>query len=216
MGQKTSPVNLRMQIKDSPFKWKSQWFADKNEYKKNVGEDGKIRNYLENKLEYAGLVSTQIKRLKNMVKIVIQASRPGVVIGRGGSGLRQIKDQLKEIIDIPEPENNIDIEVEEVKSASLSAKLVAEKIARQLERGMRYRRVVNQAMDKAMHEGAEGIKVTLSGRISGVEVSRVEKFSRGKVPLSTIRANIDYYHYPALTRSGYVGVKVYINRGEQV
>ncbi len=216
MGQKTSPVNLRMQVKGSPFKWKSRWFADKNEYKKYVAEDEKIRNYLENKLEYAGLVSTQIKRLKNMIKIIIQASRPGVVIGRGGSGLRQIKDRLKEIIDIPEPENNIDIEVEEVKSASLSAKLVAEKIARQLERGMRYRRVVNQAMDKAMQEGAEGIKVTLSGRISGVEVSRVEKFSRGKVPLSTIRANIDYFHSPSLTRSGYVGVKVYINRGEQV
>jgi small subunit ribosomal protein S3 len=216
MGQKTSPVNLRMQVKDSPFKWKSRWFADKSSYKEYVAEDQKIREYLENKLEYAGLVSTQIKRLKNMVKIVIQASRPGVVIGRGGSGLRQIKDKLKTIIDIPEPENNIDIEVEEVKSASLSAKLVAEKIARQLERGMRYRRVVNQAMDKAMHEGAEGIKVTLSGRISGVEVSRVEKFSRGKVPLSTIRANIDYFHCPSLTRSGYVGVKVYINRGEQV
>lgn len=216
MGQKTSPVNLRMQVKDSPFKWKSKWFADKNDYKDFVGEDQAIRDYLDEKLEYAGLVSTQIRRLKNMVKIVIQASRPGVVIGRGGSGLRQIKDKLKEIIDVPEPENNIDIEVEEVKSADLSAKLVAEKIARQLERGMRYRRVVNQAIDKAMQEGSEGIKVVLSGRISGVEVSRVEKFSRGKVPLSTIRANIDYYASPALTRSGYVGVKVYINRGEQV
>ncbi len=216
MGQKVSPLNFRMQVKDSPFKWKSRWFADKNSYRKFVQEDQEIRNYLEDKLEYAGLVLIQIQRLKNKVKIIIQASRPGVVIGRGGSGLRQIKDQLKQIIDIDEPENNIDIEVEEVKSAALSAKLVSEKIARQLERGMRYRRVVNQAMDKAMQEGAEGIKVVLSGRIGGIEVSRVEKFSRGKIPLSTIRANIDYYHYPALTRSGYVGVKAYINRGEQV
>jgi small subunit ribosomal protein S3 len=213
MGQKVNPVAYRMEIEESPFEWKSRWYADKEEYKKLALQDFRIREFLEKRLRYAGLVATKIERLKNKMKIVLQVSRPGVVIGRGGSGLRELKDKLVEIVDIPEAEKNLEIEVDEVKNAELSAKLVAERIARGLERGRHYRRTVNRAIEAVRKAGAEGVRVTLSGRIAGVEVSRVEKFDWGKVPLSTIRANIDYYQEPALTKSGYVGVKVYINRG---
>lgn len=213
MGQKVNPVGFRLEIDESPFKWKSRWYADEEEYKELALEDYKIREFLEEKLRYAGLVAVRIKRLKNKIKILIQASRPGVVIGRGGSGLREIKDKIVNLVDLPEPEKNVEIEVDEVKNAELSAKLVAERIARGLERGRHYRRTANKAMDAVRKAGAEGIRIVLSGRIAGVEVSRVEKFDWGRVPLSTMRANIDYYQEPALTKSGYVGVKVYINRG---
>jgi len=213
MGQKVNPVTYRLEIKGSPFKWKSRWYSNKADYQDLALEDYKIRQFLEEKLRYAGLVASKIKRLKNKIKIIIQASRPGVVIGRGGSGLKELKEGLVKIVDLPDPEKNLEIEVDEVKNAELSAKLVAERIARGLERGRHYRRTVNKAMDAVKRAGAEGVRVVLSGRIAGVEVSRVEKFDWGKVPLSTLRADIDYYHEPALTKSGYVGVKVYINRG---
>ncbi len=213
MGQKVHPIGYRLEIEESPFQWKSRWFADKEEYKKYALEDFKIRQLLEEKLRYAGLVASKIMRLKNKIKIVIQASRPGVVIGRGGSGLRELKDELIKIIDIADVEKNLEIDVDEVKNSDLSAKLVAERIARGLERGRHYRHTVNKAIDAVKRAGAEGVRVVLSGRIAGIEVSRVEKFDWGKVPLSTLRANIDYYQETALTNSGYVGVKVYINRG---
>lgn len=213
MGQKVNPIAYRLEIEESPFEWRSRWYANKEDYQKLTLEDYKIRQLLKEKLRYAGLVAAKILRLKNKIKIVLQASRPGVVIGRGGSGLRELKDDLVKLVDIPEAEKNLEIEVDEVKNADLSAKLVAERIARGLERGRHYRRTVNKAIDAVKGAGAEGVRVVLSGRIAGVEVSRVEKFDWGKVPLSTLRANIDYYQEPALTKSGYVGVKVYINRG---
>ncbi len=213
MGQKVNPVAYRLEIEESPFEWKSRWYANKEDYQKLALEDYKVRRLLGEELRYAGLVTTKILRLKNKIKIVLQVSRPGVVIGRGGSGLRELKNKLVNLIDIPDPEKNIEIEVDEVKNAELSAKLVAERIARGLERGRHYRRSVNRAIEAVRNAGAEGVRVVLSGRIAGVEVSRVEKFDWGNVPLSTLRANIDYYQEPALTKSGYVGVKVYINRG---
>lgn len=215
MGQKVNPIGFRLGVKGSPFFWKSQWFVGKRDYQKFIIEDLAIREFLDKRLQLAGLIETKIERLKNQVKITIQVSRPGVVIGRGGKGLEELKKQLVKIVSIPEAEKNIEIDVEEVKNPDLSARFVAERIAVQIERRMRYRRVVNKAMDQVMAVGALGVKVVLAGRIAGVEVSRVEKFSRGKVPLSSIRANIDYAERPALTRSGYVGVKVYINRGER-
>jgi small subunit ribosomal protein S3 len=213
MGQKVHPIGYRLEIEESPFEWKSKWYADKEDYKKYALEDYKIRQLLEGRLRYAGLVASKIMRLKNKIKIVIQASRPGVVIGRGGSGLRELKDELIKLVDVDKPEKNLEIDVDEVKNSDLSAKLVAERIARGLERGRHYRQTVNKAVDAVKKAGAEGVRVVLSGRIAGVEVSRVEKFDWGKVPLSTLRANIDYYQEGALTKSGYVGVKVYINRG---
>jgi len=213
MGKKANPIGFRLGLKNSPFTWKSQWFASKNNYQDYIVEDKKIRDFLEDRLKFAGLVATRIERLDNQLKLIIQVSRPGVVIGRGGKGLEELKKNLIKIISVPEPSKNLEIEVEEVKNSDLSAKLVAEKIASQIERRMPYRRVVNKSIDAVMAAGATGVRVVLSGRIAGVEVSRSEKFSKGKVPLSSIRANIDYAERPALTRSGYVGVKVFINRG---
>jgi len=214
MGHKVNPVGFRLAALRGPFRWQSQWFAKKSDYKKFIFEDFKIRNFLEKKLRLAGLVNTRIERLKNQIKIILQVSRPGVVIGRGGKGLEELKKQLINLVSVPEPRKNLEIEVEEVKNSELSAKLVAERLTVQLERRMPYRRVVNAAMERVIRAGAEGVKIVLAGRIAGVEISRTEKFSRGKVPLSTIRANIDYAEMPALTRSGYIGVKVYVNRGE--
>ncbi|MBU2592054.1 MAG: 30S ribosomal protein S3 [Patescibacteria group bacterium] len=214
MGRKVNPIGFRLAVKNSPFGWKSQWFAKKSDYKKFIMEDQKIRNFLEKKLSMAGLVGVRIERLNNMIKLVIQVSRPGIVIGRGGRGLEDIKKELLKVISVSDSDNNLDIEVEEVKNSELSAKLLAEKIAGQIERRMPYRRVANWAIESVINAGALGVKVILSGRIAGAEISRVEKFSQGKVPLSSIRANIDYFERPALTKSGYVGVKVYINRGE--
>lgn len=214
MGQKVNPTGFRLAAWKGPFRWASQWFSKKKDYKKLILEDLKIRQFLESRLSLAGLVNVKIERLRNQMKITLQVARPGVVIGRGGKGLEELKKQLVNLVDIPEPEKNLEIEVEEVKNPDLSAKLVAERIAVQLEKRMPYRRVVNKAMDRVMAAGAEGVKVILSGRIAGIEIGRVEKFSRGRLPLSTLRANVDYAERPALTRSGYVGVKVYINRGE--
>lgn len=215
MGQKVNPISFRLGVKGSPFQWKSQWFAKKGKYADYVIEDLKIRKFLDQKLRFAGLMTTKIERLKNQMKIILQVSRPGVVIGRGGKGLQELKKELINLVSVPDPEKNLEIEVEEVKNAELSAKLVAERIASQLEKRMRYRRVANRMIDSVLNAGALGIRVVLAGRIGGVDVSRVEKFSRGKVPLSSIRANIDYAELPALTKSGYIGVKVFINRGEE-
>lgn len=215
MGQKVNPIGFRLEVKESPFKWRSQWFASKRDYKKFILEDQKIRRFLEERLRFAGLVAVRIERLKNQIKVIIQVSRPGVVIGRGGKGLEELKKELIKIISLPKPEKNLEIDVEEVKNAELSARLVAEKIALQLEKRMPYRQVVNRAMETVIAAGALGVKVILSGRIAGVEVARREKFFRGKVPLSSIRADIDFWQKPSLTKSGYIGVKVYINRGER-
>jgi len=214
MGKKANPLGFRLELKNSPFRWKSQWFASKNNYKNYIIEDKKIRDFLEDRLRFAGLVATKIERLNNQLKLIIQVSRPGVVIGRGGKSLEDLKNGLVKIVAIPEPNKNLEIEVEEVKNSDLSAKLVAEKVASQIERRMPYRRVANKTIDVVMAAGATGVRIVLAGRIGGSEVSRSEKFSKGKVPLSSIRANIDYAERPALTKSGYVGVKVFINRGE--
>jgi len=138
-------------------------------------------------------------------------ARPGLVIGRGGKELDGIKIALSRMIPDITQAKNIDIQVEEYKTPDLSAKLIAEKISYQLKKRMSYRRVVISAMERAMASGAIGIKIVLSGRINGAEISRVEKFSQGKVSLSTIKANLDYYEAPSLTRSGYIGIKVYVN-----
>jgi len=214
MGKKANPLGFRLAIKNSPFTWKSQWFSNKKKYREYIIEDKKIRDFLEARLQFAGLVATKIERLNNQLKLIIQVSRPGVVIGRGGKSLEELKRELVRITSIPEPEKNLEIEVEEVKNPDLSAKLIAERIASQIERRMPYRRVVGKTIDSVMFAGAIGIKVILAGRIGGVEVSRSEKFSKGKVPLSSIKANIDYAERPALTKSGYVGIKVFINRGQ--
>jgi small subunit ribosomal protein S3 len=212
MGQKVNPLAFRLGYYQP---WRSRWFARKpEEYRQNLLEDVKIRKFLRKRLKLAGLVSVQIERFINKMKITLGVSRPGVVIGRGGSGLQQLKKELYQIVAMDDPEKNLELDVVEVKNSELSAQLVATRIAEQLERRMPHRRVVTKTMERVMAAGAEGIKVNLAGRVAGAEISRTEKYAEGKVPLQTLRAKIDYAQVPALTKFGYVGVKVWIYVGE--
>jgi small subunit ribosomal protein S3 len=209
MGQKVNPIGFRLEnIKNGP-EWQSSWFASKKDYSKIVIEDKKIRDYLQNKIASAGVVAIRIERSAKKLKIILIVSRPGLVIGRGGKELDGIKKDILKLFP-KSNKNNLDIQVEEFKNADLSAKLIAEKIAFQLAKRMPFRRVVLSAMEKSMTSGAKGIKIILSGRINGAEIARREPFSQGTVPLSTMRSIIDYHECPSLTRSGYIGVKVYL------
>jgi small subunit ribosomal protein S3 len=216
MGQKVNPVSFRLPLlKD----WKSRWFsADKKQYQKNLLEDIKIRKFLMNKLRLAGISQVQIERSINKMKIILFVSRPGVVIGRGGAGLELLKKELCRIVSMAQPEKNLEIEAVEVKSPDLVAFLVAQRVAEQLEKRLPYRRVVNRTIENVMASGAKGVKILLSGRIAGAEISRREKFGdkgkTGNIPSQTLRADIDFASVPALTRSGFIGVKVWIYKGE--
>jgi small subunit ribosomal protein S3 len=210
MGQKVNPIGFRLEkIKNGP-EWQSHWYAEKKKYGAFLMEDKNIRDFVQKKLSAAGIVMTRIDRSTKKIKITIVVSRPGLVIGRGGKELEILKKEIQKLISKEHGKLNVEIQVEEFKHADLSAKLIAEKISFQLVKRMPYRRVVLSAMERAMSSGAKGIKIVLGGRINGAEIARREKFALGKLPLSTIRSKIDYFECPALTRSGYIGVKVYL------
>jgi len=215
MGQKTHPVAFRLAKGNTNLDWESKWFAAKRKYPGLVIQDLRIRRFLNERIASAGLVSVRIERMNKKLKIGLLVSRPGLVIGRGGKSLEELKHELLKIVKIPNPDKNLELEVEEYKNSELSARLVAQRIVYQLQRRMRSRRVATKALERMMAAGAVGAKIILSGRINGVEISRVEKYQEGKVSLSSLRAEIDYAEIPALTKSGYVGVKIYINRGEK-
>jgi len=207
VGQKVNPIAFRIGVGKE---WQARWFGGHGKYAKNLLEDIKIRRFLEERLKMAGVVAVEIERLFPKVKIIIHVARPGIVIGRGGTGLEELKKLLISQISTPEPEKNVQIEVVEVKNPEISAPLVAARIAGELERRLPHRRTVERNMERVMSAGAKGIKVVLGGRINGAEISRRERFVQGKVPLATIRADIDFTSYPALTKLGYIGVKVWI------
>lgn len=209
MGQKIHPVGFRMGI--STF-WRSRWFATGNKYKLNVLEDIKIREILMKKLKPAGIQAVEIERAVNKLKVIIFVSRPGVLIGRGGSGLTELKKFLMKELKIKE--NGLEIVPMEIKSADLSSYLVAQNVAEQLIRRMPAARIMNQSIDRVMRAGAKGVRIVISGRIGGAEIARREWKASGTMPLHTLRADIDFALYPALTKSGFVGVKVWINKGE--
>ena len=210
MGQKIHPVGLRMGIATT---WKSRWFAKGLKYKQFLSQDLQIRDLLMKKLRAAGIQSVEIERAVNKLKVIIFVSRPGVLIGRGGSGLTEIKKFLLSKLNIKD-ENSLEVVPMELKSADLSAYLIAQSIAEQLAKRLPAQRVMNQAIDRVMRAGAKGVRVVLSGRIGGAEIARREWKASGTMPLHTLRADIDFTVYPALTKSGYVGVKVWINKGE--
>jgi small subunit ribosomal protein S3 len=214
MGQKVNPTGFRL---GNLFTWKSKWFAEDNQYASTVLEDRKLRQFLNKKLANAGLVQVNIERSLTMINVILHVSRPGVVIGKGGANLEVIKKDVERILNVAKQKKDkvkVDLKVQEVKKPDLSAKLVAEKIVDQLIKRYPHRRAVSQAMEKVMGAGAKGVKICLAGRIGGAEIGRKEKYFEGSVPTQTLRANIDYYETPARTRSGYVGVKVWINKGE--
>lgn len=211
MGQKVNPISFRIGINKV---WKSRWYANKKDYKKFLFEDITLRSALEKKLKMAGVDSVEIERLPKAMAIKLTVSRPGIVIGRGGSGIEEIKSFVLKILGVKSKDVNtqkIEIIVEEVKNPEVSARLVAQRIASEMERRMPHRRVVTRAIDRVMASGAKGIKIALSGRIEGAEIARNERYHTGSVPTQTLRSNIDYAHVHSLLKRGYVGVKVWIH-----
>jgi small subunit ribosomal protein S3 len=213
MGQKINPKLLRV---GPVFTWDSRWFSDKN-YKEMLLEDFKIRKALMERLKNAGVSEVEIERSINSIRVIIYVSRPGIVIGRAGSGLEELKEFLHLIILKEKTQKkgqklDIRIDVEPIKEPNLDAYLVAKNISDQLLRRLPHRRVMAQTVERVMAAGAKGVKVLLSGRIGGAEISRREKLHKGTVPLSTIRENIDFASYPSLTKKGYIGIKVWINK----
>ena len=215
MGQKINPVGMRV---GEFLPWKSRWFSDKT-FKNQLIEDIKIRKALMEKLKLAGIDLVEIERLPKSMVIIMTVSRPGVVIGRGGTGIEDVKKYVLDIIRKVRKEKikdlKIELRVNEIKNPELSAHLVATRIASELERRMPHRRVVTKTIERVMASGAKGVKVVLGGRIGGAEISRVEKFQEGSVPTQTLRENIDYAQIPALLKRGYVGVKVWIHKKEE-
>jgi small subunit ribosomal protein S3 len=215
MGQKVNPTGFRL---GNTFTWKSRWFATRANYSATMLEDYKLRKFLDEKLGNAGLDRVDIERSLKSITVHIHVSRPGVVIGKGGANLEEMKKGVEDLLNISKNKKDqvrVDIQVHEIKEPDLSARLVSERIAQQLVGRYPHRRAVNQALERVMQAGAKGVKIQLSGRIGGAEIGRTEKYFLGSVPTQTLRANIDYNHHPARTRSGYVGVKVWIYRGEE-
>ncbi len=212
MGQKVNPIALRLGIHQG---FKSIGFYSKKQYALTVLGDIKIREALFKRLKQAGVADVIIERSLSSIKLTIYVTRPGIVIGRGGTGLEELKKFIVKMLSYDTRDKNakkIELKVEPIKEPNLNAYLVGTNIADQLIRRMPAKRVMKQAVEKVMGSGAKGVRVILSGRIGGAEIGRRERSQAGKVSLSTIREDIDYASTPALTKSGYVGVKVWINR----
>ena len=205
MGQKVNPHGMRLGIVKT---WDAKWYADKD-FAANLHEDIKIRSFLKETLKIAGVSKIETERSKNRLRLTIHTAKPGMVIGRGGSGIEQLKKGLKKYTD-----KHVDINIAEIKQPDMDATLVAENIASQLERRVAFRRAMKQAIQRTMRAGAKGIKVQVAGRLNGADMSRIEQFSEGTVPLHTLRADIDYAWVEATTTYGQLGVKVWIYRGE--
>ena len=207
MGQKVNPISMRLQVNKD---WRSKWFVDKRNYAAYLKDDLAVRRLIHNKLGSRGAINrVEISRSPNLVTVTISTAKAGVVIGRGGSGAQELKDAIEKIYKVPTR-----INIEEIKKPELYAKLVAENIAHQLERRMSFRRAIKMTAASTMRAGALGVRIQVSGRLNGAEMSRCEKEVAGSVPLHTIRANIDYAHVPAQTAAGIIGVKVWIYKGE--
>ncbi len=207
MGQKVNPVSMRLQVSKD---WSSKWFTDKREYAKFLQNDLAVRKLIQDKVGSRGAVNrVDIARTPNLVTVTISTAKAGVVIGRGGSGVQELKEAIEKIYSTP-----IRINIEEIKKPELYAKLVAENIAHQLERRISFRRAIKSTAASTMRAGAKGVRIEVAGRLNGAEMSRREKEVAGSVPLHTIRADIDYALVPAHTAAGLIGVKVWIYKGE--
>lgn len=206
MGQKVNPKGLRVGIiKD----WEGKWFADKRNYSNLLIEDVKIREYIKKKLYQAGIARIQIERAANRVKVSIHTAKPGIVIGRGGTEVEALRKHLEKMT-----QKQVHVNIVEVKTPEVDAQLVAENIASQLEKRIAFRRAMKQTVQRSLRLGAKGIKIACSGRLGGAEIARTEWYSEGKVPLHTLRADIDYGFAEANTTYGKIGVKVWIYKGE--
>lgn len=206
MGQKVHPKSMRLGIVSD---WTAKWYGDNKSYQEFFLEDVKLRNFVKKKLYHAGISNIDIERVGNRISIIIHTGKPGIVIGRGGSEIENLRQSLKGITS-----SQVNIKVIEVKKPEIEAKLIAENIALQLEKRVSFRKAVKQSVQKAMKFGAGGIKVMVSGRLGGAEIARTEWYSEGKVPLHTLRANVVYATAEADTTYGKIGVKTWVYLGE--
>jgi len=206
MGQKVNPVSMRLQLNRN---WSSKWFADKKEYANFLMQDLTVRKIIDKKFgSRASINRVEINRTPNLVTVTISTAKAGIVIGKGGSGANELKVEIEKIYGIPTK-----INTEEIKKPDLFAKLLAQNVAYQLEKRVNFRRAIKSAAANAMKAGAKGVKIQVSGRLNGVEMSRKEKEIAGSVPLHTLRANIDFAEVDAHTIAGIIGVKVWIYKG---
>mgnify|MGYP001592474915 FL=1 len=207
MGQKVNPISMRLQVNKD---WRSKWFVSKREYAAYLTQDLKVRKLIDTKIGMRGAINkVDIERSPSLITVNISTAKAGVIIGRGGAGVQELKDQIQAIYGI-----NTRINIEEIKKSELYAKLVAENIANQLARRISFRRAIKQSAAATMRAGAKGVRIEVAGRLNGAEMSRREKEVLGSVPLHTIRADIDYAFVPAKTAAGIIGVKVWIYKGE--
>lgn len=206
MGQKVHPTGIRLGIvKD----WASRWYAPSKDFADTLCADIKVRTYLQKRLAAAGISRIQIERPARNAKITVYAARPGIIIGKSGKEVEMLRDEVSKILNVP-----VHVTIEEVRKPELDAKLVAETVAQQLEKRVMFRRAMKRAVTTAMRLGAKGIKICVSGRLGGAEIARTEWYREGRVPLHTLRADIDYGLAEAFTTYGVIGVKVWIFKGE--
>ena len=205
MGQKVNPKSLRIGIINT---WHSKWFAEGKDYSKKLHADLELKKFLREKLKTAGVVKIEIERSAKKVVADISAAKPGLIIGRQGVAIEDLRDMLKKKFN-----ENIDVNIHEVSQPDLAAPLIGEMVVAQIEKRVAYRRAVKMGIKKAIEAGAKGIKIQISGRLNGVEISRKELYKEGNIPLHTLRADIDYASMPANTTYGVIGVKVWIYRG---
>lgn len=210
MGQKVHPKGFRLGI---IYNWASRWFfSDKKTYKDALISDVHIRTVLMKKLEFASVTQIEIERAINRITLIIFSVKPGMIIGRGGKGLEDVKKYVLKYLKVNDKskESKLDIKIEPVKKPYLNAYYVGQAVAEKLIRGFPHRSVVHSTMNRVIESGAKGVKIQLGGRIAGAEISRREKYFQGTIPTSTIREDVEFAKYPALTKSGYIGVKVWI------
>jgi len=206
LGQKTHPVGFRLIVNKA---WHSNWYAHKGSFHNELVEDVKIRKYLKHRLPNAGVSQVNITRTSKGVTVLIHTARPGIVIGRGGEEVNRLKKELKQLSD----NDNVQVNISEVKRPEMNAALVGSSIAHQLKKKISYRRVVNKTIQSTMRMGAQGIRINVAGRLGGAEIARSEKFMSGSVPLHTLRADIDYAFTASHTTYGVIGIKVWICNG---
>ncbi|MFH1111542.1 MAG: 30S ribosomal protein S3 [Patescibacteria group bacterium] len=208
MGQKVHPISFRIGV---VYTWKSKWFSQRN-YRQFLKEDIRIRKWLRTKLRGSSVAKFEIERSPASVNVIIYTAKPGLIIGRGGAQVEELKKMIKE--KFLKPNQNVQINIQEVAKGLLSANVVAETMALEIEKRMPFRRVMKQAIDQIMKAGALGVKVQMAGRLNGAEIARTETLSAGTVPLQTIRAEVDYSRTIARTTYGGIGIKVWIYKGE--
>jgi small subunit ribosomal protein S3 len=205
MGRKVHPIGFRLNVTKD---WEGRWFAKGKDYRENLQQDFAIRNLLHRDSAKAGISRIEVERFPGKVKVIVHTAKPGILIGRKGESVKKIRQDLEALTG-----KKIDLEIKEIKSPDIDALLVAQNLAGQIERRVSYRRAMKRALQQAMRQGAEGIKVEVQGRLSGAEMARSVWLREGRVPLQTLRANIDFARFEALTQYGRIGVKVWVFKG---